>query len=156
MSNIKVAKDAIKAELKTAREGVAFYRARVASLEEALGRLDIVDAPTSEPTKRRGRKAAESTPQKSAASKGRKVAGAKKSSEAQLPATGKEFWLGLAGQEPRSSSEIYEAAIQALGISPSKDQSKKLAQRQANALSVLCKSGALSSSGAGRDRRYFK
>lgn len=77
-------------------------------------------------------------------------------SKTSLPATGKEFWSGLLGAEPQSSKEILGAAVKALGISPSRDDLKKLAQRQANALHMLVKAKAISDSGTGRDRRYSR
>lgn len=152
MSNLKVAKDAIKAELEHARQGVAHYQAKIASLEEALDKIDRLetaaggktDTSSNEdaPKLRRGRKARA------------EAAGAK--SAGKLPATGKDFWVGLLGATPMSASEIYRAAVQSLGISPSKDEAKKLAQRQGNALSVLSKDGVIASTGSARSRQYFK
>lgn len=161
MSNIKLAKAAIQAELNTAIEGVTFYQARVASLELALNGLDIVDGNSAATPQRRGRKPSAGAVEAVESKKAKAPVTVKRGKKAKgkgepLPPTGKEFWLGLAGSEPKSSAEIYDAAVQALGISPSEEQAKKLAQRQANALSVMCKSGELSSTGSGRERRYFK
>lgn len=151
MSNIKRAFDAIKAEIQLAREGAAYYQDRIESLEDALARITGVDAvqvaakkgrAKREPVVSQERKSAKKTTARAAADK--------------LPSTGKEFWPSLLGAEPMSSAEIFNAAVAALAIQPNKDQSKKLAQRQANALSILTKEGVISSTGKGRERRYFK
>lgn len=144
MSNIKTAVAAIKAEMKHAQDGVKFYQAKVASLEHALSNLEGVDLPVVSTT-RSGKGRAKSAPPK----------GNKAARGGSLPATGKDFWPGLLGPEPKSPAEIFEAAVQALGLKPTKEQARKLAQRQANALSVLTKAGTISSTGDGRGRRYF-
>ncbi len=154
VSNLKSAKQAIKAELDHAREGLAFYQSRVEALQEALNTIDSVD--TAGANGRKAPKAAVEAPaakQPKTRGKGRPKAVA---DEEKLPSTGKEFWPNLITAQPRSAPEILRAAIDALGISPSKEQTKKLAQRQASALSILTKSGAVQSSGAGRERRFFK
>lgn len=147
MSNIKAAVAAIKAELKLAQDGLKFYQARVASLENTLANLNVIEQPVAAPTKK-GR--AQATSVKTA-----KPGRGKVGRGGSLPATGKEFWPRLLTAEPMSSAEIYAVAVEALGIRPDKDQAKKLGQRQANALSVLTKAGIVSSTGTGRDRRYF-
>lgn len=149
MSNLKVAKDAIKAELEHARQGVAYYQAKIVSLEEALAKIEGVGtvaqtdrASEDAPKQRRGRKP------------GMKGPGAKSADK--LPKTGKDFWTGLLSSTPMSAFDIYNAAVQALGINPSKAVAKKLVQRQGNALSVLSKAGVIASTGSARARQYFK
>lgn len=149
MSNIKAAVNAIKNELKHAQDGLKFYETKVASLENALANLEGVDQAVATTSK-----AARQKRTKSANVKVPKINRPKESRNDTLPKTGKDFWATLLGTEPRSASEIYEAAIRTLGISPTKDQAKKLAQRQANALSVLAKAGVIASTGSGRGRRY--
>jgi hypothetical protein len=154
MSNIKTAISALKAEIKTAKEGLAFYKTRVVSLEGALAGLESVEIPGLGSSKRRGRK-----PGGPAATgkRGRPAASvSSKNIDGKLPSTGKDFWPSLIASKPMTGAEIYAAAIKNLGITPTNEQAKKLAQRQANALSILCKKGLLSSSGSGRARQYFK
>jgi hypothetical protein len=151
MSNLKSARQAIKAELDHARQGAMFYQSRVEALEEALSKIESVETSTdktangkSKATARRakpGRKATHSQ----AAGNGSK-----------LPSTGKDFWPNLITAQPQSAKEILNAAIKELGISPSKDQLKKLSQRQTSALHNMIKTNAIADSGAGRDRRFFR
>jgi hypothetical protein len=155
MSNLKTAIQAIKAELKHAKEGLAFYQSRRGSLEDALAKLESVevrgDAQPASP--RKGRRGS-AQPVDSKA--GKQARGAAVRDGGKLPSTGKDFWPSLVGSQAQSSAEILDGAIKALGINPSPLQLKKLAQRQANAFSILCKKGLVSSSGKGRERRFFK
>lgn len=52
VSNLKSARHAIEAELSHARQGSAYYAARVEALEIALHQLDNVEAPVEAPVKR--------------------------------------------------------------------------------------------------------
>lgn len=158
MSNLKSARQAIKAELEHARKGAMFYQSRVVALEEALAKIDSVEtngsvssnlpkagkAPANAGKVKRGRKAR-------GQSTGNKADGSDK-----LPSTGKDFWPNLITTQPQSAKEILNAAIKTLGISPSKEQVKKLSQRQTSALHNMIKANVISDSGAGRDRRFFK
>lgn len=160
MSNLTSAKHAIQAELNHAKQGMAFYQSRVEALEDALAKIDSVDSETKQ-GKKAGRSRNGVTVKNGLSNKRAMKASAKPQAKAdsdgeKLPSTGKNFWPDLITGQPRSAPEILQAAISALGISPSKGQRKKLAQRQANALSLLTKSGVISSSGAGRERRFFK
>ncbi|HEY8606087.1 MAG TPA: hypothetical protein VIM12_03095 [Noviherbaspirillum sp.] len=147
MSNLRAARDSLAAELAHARQGLAFYDARVAALEDTLAKLENLnsDAGLREKTRRPGR---EKRPGAKAAEKTKQAGN--------LPQTGKEFWTGLIGNQPKSTKEILESAIKALGISPSKDDLKKLSQRQANALHTLVKEKLISDTGAGRERRFYR
>ncbi|GIZ50228.1 hypothetical protein [Noviherbaspirillum aridicola] len=152
MSNLRSARDSLAAELAHARQGLAFYDARVHALEETLATLDNLNAEgdIGDKPRRQGRPArAEQTEAVARGGRGRKQSGG-------LPATGKEFWTSLVTNEPRSTREILEAAIQTLGIDPSRDDLKKLSQRQANALHMLVKEKTISDSGSGRERRFFR
>lgn len=151
MSNLRSARDSLAAELEHARQGLAFYDARVAALEETLATLENLNAEAdlggkAEGTpRRRGKQASAATP-----ARGRKQGGGS------LPATGKEFWTSLVTNQPRSTREILDAAVQSLGIEPSRDELKKLAQRQANALHMLVKEKVISDTGSGRERRFYR
>jgi hypothetical protein len=152
MSNLKAARQAIQSELAHARKGAAFYQARVKALEDALAKLAGVDTtPDGHSSKRKGRN--EITRGKP--SKRAEQPGTVQRNKRDLPSTGKDFWPSLITVEPRSAPEILNAAVKALGISPSREQLKKLAQRQTNALHNLVKRAAIADSGAGRNRRFF-
>lgn len=153
MSNLKSAKDALIAEIEHVRQGLEFYQSRIQALEQALATLSSLDGVETAGAKgKRGRKSAVGEAGDTAGPKKR----ASKRSDTSLPATGKEFWMGLITSEPQSAREVLEAAVKALGISPSKDELKKLAQRQANALHMLIKDKAISDTGTGRDRRFLR
>ncbi|MEN3295938.1 MAG: hypothetical protein V7642_5191 [Burkholderiales bacterium] len=156
MSNLKSARQAIKAELEHARKGAAFYQSRVEALEEALATIEGVEA-VNEKTSAVSTKAAKSNTSAARAKPGRKARKqAAAGNGAKLPSTGKDFWPNLITAQPQSAKEILDAAIRSLGIAPSKDQLKKLAQRQTSALHNLVKAHAIGDSGAGRERRFFR
>lgn len=147
MTNLESAKAAILAELDHARQGLNYYTAQVEVLETALAALSSVQT--------EGSKRAQPTRKRKLASKVKKGAAAKPSN-VKLPATGKEFWTSLITNEPQSARQLLDAAVKVLEINPSKDDLKKLAQRQANALHMLVKARTISDTGAGRNRRYLK
>lgn len=147
MSNLRTALLAIEAELAYTRQGLAYYRSRVEALEAALAKLDNVEG--------REESAAAASGARHSPARRKEASGADMAGD-DLPRTSKEFWLGLIGEAPLSFAEIQAAAVRTLGIEPSARQSRKLAQRQANILSVLTRTGAVSSSGSGRARRFFR
>lgn len=152
MSNLQTAKSALMAEIEHAQQGLAHYEARILAIEQVLASLDALDGASPAASQgKRGRKPRQSADRGAAAPSKR---GAATRSAGALPPTGKEFWVGLLASEPRSSKEILEAAVESLAIKPSKNDLKKLAQRQANALHLLVKAKAISDSGSGRQRRY--
>ena len=151
MSNLKSAQQAIQSELDHARQGVAFYQERVVALEEALAKLDSIDAPKTSLTSK-GIKPKTIRGEKIQKPK-IKVSG---SPNGKLPSTGGDFWTNLLTTQPQSAPEILSAAVKALGISPSKEQLKKLSQRQTNAFHNLVKAKMISDSGSGRERRFFR
>jgi hypothetical protein len=154
MSNLKSARQAIKAELEHARKGATFYQSRVEALEEALAKIDDVDAGTEKISGRS--KAARAEAPATPAKRGRKARSQPAGNGAKLPSTGKEFWPNLITEQPQSAKDILNAAVKSLGISPSKEQMKKLSQRQTSALHNLIKTNAIADSGAGRERRFFR
>lgn len=147
MSNLESAKAAVLAELEHARQGLNHYAAQVEALEAALKALGSLKANDSSGVQRSKKPIRASKVEKGAPAK---------QSKAKLPSTGKEFWTGLITDEPQSARQLLDAAVKALGINPSKDELKKLAQRQANALHMLVKAKAISDTGAGRERRYLR
>jgi hypothetical protein len=151
MSNLRSARDSLAAELEHARQGLAFYDARVAALEETLATLDNLNTESESDAggKTRGKRRQSAGKAPARTERGRKQS-------AGLPATGKEFWTSMVTNQPRSTGEILEAAVQSLGIDPSRDDLKKLAQRQANALHMLVKEKVIADSGSGRERRFFR
>jgi len=156
MSNLKSAEQAIQAELDHARQGLAYYQSKVGALEEALAKVHSVQTVLSEegPVSRAAKPKTSAAP-KSQGKRRAQTAGAAGSND-KLPSTGKDFWPSLLTDDPQSPAEILSAAIKSLGISPSADQTKKLSQRQANALSVMAKNGDINTVGDGRSRRYFR
>lgn len=175
--NLASARKAIQAELLHAKDGMAFYSARVEALETALTQLESVEGDATETAERgsasgkaqqagesrRGRKprtarsaagTASARPQK----QGRKARGERApKEEGQLPTTGASFWLDLVTAEPRTAVEIANAAVSMLGIeSGQKDKIQKLKQRVAPALTALVSSQKIKDSGAGRARRFFR
>lgn len=181
--NLNSARQAIQAELSHARQGAAFYAARVEALESALSQLEIVDSddvalleqeerkPASKPgakknAGRRGRPARKAAEPETArrqpagapaqrAKRGRKAAA--RGEESGLPTTGTDFWLALVSDEPLSAVEIANAAAAHLGLGPDqKTQIQKLKQRVAPALATLVANQKIQHEGAGRQRRYFR
>lgn len=154
MSNLKSAELAIQAELDHAKQGLAYYQSKVEALEEALAKVHSVQTVMSEDSNvPRAAKARVSAPAPKSQAKRRSQPTVEND---KLPSTGKDFWPNLLTDDPQSPAEILSAAIKALGISPSADQTKKLSQRQANALSVMAKNGDINTVGDGRSRRYFR
>lgn len=180
--NLTSARQAIQALLSHARQGAAFYSARVEALETALTQLENVDtddmelldtnedlsAKRSGPKKRAGKRGRPARNTESAASTGRKTVsgpstrgrrGRKAASGEQggLPTTGAEFWLELVTDEPKSAVEIANAAAAHLGLGPEeKTQIQKLKQRVAPALATLISTQKIQHAGTGRQRRYFR
>ena len=144
-SNIEAAKAAIEAEIEHAKRGVAHFLARIETLEKTIGHLVGVDGGVLDI-------------QRAVTATANKPAKARKSVKVGegLPSTRGDFWVDLLVSEPKSASEVLDAAIGKLGIAPSDTDKKKLAQRQTFALNALVKAGKIKDSGSGRARRFFK
>lgn len=178
-SHLQSARQALEAELSHAKQGCAYYTARVEALENALRQLACLDERRVSPQgnssaangAKRARKARDTTgangPGQGHRAKGaarRRGPEAKRSPRARamgnadrLPSMGGDFWLDLLDEQPRSAVDISNAAIAALGIKPDqKSQIKQLKQRVAPALSALLAARKINDSGAGRARRFFK
>ena len=181
-SNLKSARQAIEPELDHARQGAAYYAARVEALETALQQLDSVEGDSAASLKgaanaggmkrsavhgrRRAHAASNGTgngngsarTRAGVAKRGRKTgaaAGAKRSGS--TLSTSGDFWLSLVSEEPRSAVDIANAAIETLGIQPDqKAEIQKLKQRVSPALAGLVSAHKINDSGAGRERRFFK
>lgn len=154
MANIGSAAQAVKLELLHAREGMAYYTKLVENLEGVLETLTTLDSPsTSGRAKSRTAKTAKASGK--ATSKA-KATTTKSTRQSKLPATGKDFWPTLLTDTPQPASEIFKAAVNALGIKPSAEERKKLAQRMSNALSVMSKNGDINAEGKHRERLYSK
>lgn len=150
MSYVNSARHSIEVELEHAKQGAAYYEARVALLEDVLATIESIDgAPAKQPKAKGARNDTGRQVAKSPA------AGAKRNRDS-LPSTGKGFWPGLITATPQSAAEIMDAAVKALGITPSPEQSKKLMQRMTNALHTLVKTKEIQDSGSGRERRFFR
>jgi len=158
MSNLESARAAIQAEISHAKEGLSFYQSRIESLEKMLGQLaDFNGAPNGAPSGgpikgKRGRKPGVSI----AAKPSKKKAGKEATNGHDLPFTGGDYWTNLVLEEPRSASDILDAAIASLDFTPTKTQVQKLAGRMTFALNTLVKTDKIKDSGRGRERRFFK
>lgn len=177
VSNLKSARDAIEAELSHARQGVAYYTARVEALEIALHQLDNVeeggDTAPEEVKPRVGRKAGAgrrgrrphaaggtngsrrtASANGTARQRGRQAKGA---GGDELPTTGADFWFNLVSDQPQSAVDIANAAATALDIKPEqKTKIQKLKQRVSPALANLIAAQKIKDTGSGRERRFFK
>lgn len=153
MQSLASAKEALKAELAHVRQGAEYYQSLALALEEALAKLESVEFEEAEPTKPRQQKRAAA--KKAVVKRGRPGRPAKSAGGNRLPSTGMDFWLKLISDEPKSASDILNAAVAELGIDPNRDQLKKLSQRQTYALNTLVKENKIADSGARRTRRFF-
>ncbi|MEC4723759.1 hypothetical protein RY831_32055 [Noviherbaspirillum sp. CPCC 100848] len=156
MANTGSAAKAVQLELQHARQGMMYYSKLVENLEDVLETLAAIEAPATESRTRRGRSLTGRKAEPKAASTTRQKADLKPATKSKLPSTGKDFWPSLLTDTPQSASDVFKAAVAALGIRPSAEDKKKLNQRLSNALSVLSKNGEINAEGHGRDRRYTR
>lgn len=153
MSNISTVKSALDAEIQHARQGLAFYVARIEALENLIGQLDRLDAGPVVKLRAKGKRAG--TRRANGAVK--PPQGAKTSGRsAGLPKTGGAFWQSLLSTTPMSNQELLDAAIATLKVHPTPADLKKLKQRLANAVTLMTKDGSMQSDGTGRARRFSK
>jgi hypothetical protein len=148
MSNLKIARQAILAELKYVEEGVAYYQRRAAALRAALDQLDSTEGPATTATQKT--KGARKAGKRANPSAARKASSAKNA----LPKTSRDFWLSFIDQNPKTAAEIGNAAVASLDFTPNLEQAKQLKSRLAPTLQTLLKSKAVKDSGSGRDRKY--
>lgn len=154
MSNISTARAAMIAELQHAKKGMAFYAARIVTVEKLLAQLEGVDAQsvpaeaTAHPGPRKSMRAASAIQVQDDP--------AAETGKASLPATRGDFWKNLVTEAPMSNKDILKAATVTLKIRPNPDAVKKLKQRLANALTMMTKDGSIKSDGTGRARRFSR
>jgi hypothetical protein len=156
MSNMTSVKSALDAEIKHAKEGIAFYSMRIATLEKMIAQLDQLDGA-------RGKAANQPGLGKRAYTRKIKGTGepmlddgiAAGGKAGKLPATTARFWLSLLSETPISNKDIIKSAIATLKIKPNPADLKKLKQRLANAITMMTKDGSMQSEGTGRERRFF-
>ena len=162
MSNMTSLKSALDVEIKHAKEGIAFYSTRIATLEKMIQQLDQLDDATATGTdgkgagKRKYTRSAKAREVTAATNDGAASAtdgGARAKSK--LPATTAAFWTSLLSETPISNKDIIKAAVAALKIRPTPADMKKLKQRLANAITIMTKDGSMMSDGTGRARRFF-
>jgi len=145
--------------LSHAKNGLQYYHARIAALENVLGQLAGFQGGAAIPASRlkRGAKALPQLSKKAAEpEKGVRRKGERKVNSSGLPFTGGDFWENLVREEPRSFPDILDAAISTLDFAPTKPQVQKLSGRMIFAINALVKSGKIRDSGSGRARRFFK
>lgn len=166
MSNIATVRTALAAEIKNARDGIAFYTKRIVELEnlqQQLGRLDFAE--TTVPAAKQTGKATSKLKtglRDNMASDGATDPAASDAGQtgkikltSKLPATKTAFWQGLLTQEPMSNKDMLSAALIALKVRPTPGDLQKLKQRLANFITTSAKDGTFQSEGSGRDRRFF-
>ena len=178
-TNLESAKAAIEAEIAHAKQGVAHFLLRVEALEKAIAHLVAVDGgvldvqpvaatPLAKAKASKAKVAKSITRAKlltadvatkpvespKSATKGKATKPAKGGKE--LPFTGGDYWVNLLDVEPKSASEILDAAIGKLEFQPTKEHKQKLAGRMTFSLNALVKTGKIQDSGTGRARRFFK
>ena len=162
MSNISTVKSALEAEIQYAKQGIAFYAARIVAIEHIIIQLDELRADAGAPsitaTAKRGKAHSASLPTASDVARSIKPSkaakGAKSARASVLPKTGNAFWQSLLSITPMSNRELLDAAITSLQIRPTTNDLQKLKQRLANAITNMTKDGAMHSAGSGRERRF--
>ena len=162
MSNMSSLKSALDVEIKHAKEGIAFYSARIATLEKMIQQLDQLDNATATGSdaqsagKRKYARSAKTRASTAAANDTESSAtDSSARAKSKLPATTAAFWTSLLSETPISNKDIIKAAIAALKIRPTPADLKKLKQRLANAITIMTKDGSMMSDGTGRARRFF-
>ena len=162
MSNMTSLKSALEVEIKHAKEGMAFYSARIATLEKMVQQLDQLDngTPTGSDAqvagKRKYTRSAKTRESTAATNEAEgSTAGNIVRAKSKLPATTAAFWTSLLSEIPISNKDIITAAIATLKIRPTPTELKKLKQRLANAITIMTKDGSIMSDGSGRARRFF-
>src|SRR5450755_2823338 len=108
MSTLQTARDALEAELSTARQGMTHYQSRVAGLEATIAALDAIIAPSATPSIQ-VKATKQDKPAPVAAAKPAKRAKIVKKSDAgpkansnDLPFTGGDYWTNLLSDQPKS------------------------------------------------------
>lgn len=122
MSRLKFARDAIRAELKHAKQGLAYYEERVQQLESALQQVAPLNglgktktAPKTAKTNARAKKQSEDWPQVKASDSSSDRNGSA------LPKTGVDFWMRHMSKKPKSGDDIANAAATTLQLDPEND-----------------------------------
>lgn len=154
MSNIEAAIAALSAERDLAIQGRDHYARLIQSLEVSLQQLAGIEGGQAAPAKRKAGRPRKG--EQAVAPEAPKPAQKKKAKSKELPSTGGDFWISLIGKTGKTAPEVMQAAFEKMGIAPNADQKKKLSNRMVFALNSLTKSGAISDSGKGRERRFFK
>lgn len=161
MSNMINVKSALTAEIKHAKEGIAFYSTRIAALEKMLQQIDRIDgspgavASLDILTDKKPVRVAKDASDNSDAGNAGSGSNPAKGNEAKLPPTTAKFWQSLLSETPISNKDIIKGALAALKIRPGPIELKKLNQRLANAITIMTKDGTMLSEGTGRERRFF-
>ena len=156
MSNMTSVKSALDAEIKHAREGIAFYSTRIATLEKMIHELEQLDGKAGKLGKGIGAVKRKYTRSGKAAISDDSSADAEATGgKSKLPATTARFWQSLLSETPISNQDIIKSAVATLKIKPNAIELKKLKQRLANAITIMTRDGSMQSDGTGRARRFF-
>ena len=155
MSNLKIARQTIEAELKHVEQGIAFYQTKAAALQAALEHIEYAESGSRKNASQReaasilysGPVAA--APRKRGRKSGTRKAGSK------LPRMTRSYWMDFISHEPKTAVDIVNAAIASFDTELEPDQVKKMKQRSTQALQALLGSKQIKDVGSGRQRRYF-
>lgn len=153
MSNIKIAVQALTAELENARAGASHYAAQVEALSDALSKLQAFSGAVAAPAAKRGRPAKAVTANHA---KEKTPKRGKRNLSRELPSTGGDYWLNYLTDEPSRPNEILQRAIDALPFIPSPNQVSKLGFRLRSWLKVMEDTKRISGQGERHEHRYSK
>lgn len=156
MSNLDTARQAIEAEIQHAKDGLAYYQARITSLEQTLVQLVGIGGVQSIQVGKLTTDAPASKAKAKPVKASKKPKSEKVTDGDKLPFTGGDFWINLINDTHKSASTVLKDAIHKLKIEPTTDQHKKLQGRMVFALNAMVKAGTIKDSGRGRDRVFFK
>lgn len=158
MSNLKFARDVIRAELQHAKQGLAYYEERVQQLESALQQVDSLNGPGKTKTApKTTEKNARAETYSGVRPKGKASHSSSGRNSSALPKTGGDFWMRHVSKKPKSAVDIANTAAAALKLDPEKDQDlvRVLKSRVAPALQNLVNTKRVQDQGIGRERRFF-
>lgn len=161
MSNLNTAMLSIEAEIKHAKNGLAFYVARIESLERTLGELNAIAGATNSAMPTTSVKNDKPlAPKTSTTTKSKQPKTVKEPRNTkftgELPSTGGDYWPNLVSDKPQHAAEILQAAIDQLEFKPTEEQKQKMRQRMVFALNALVKAKKIQDSGSGRNRRFAR
>lgn len=158
-TNLSAVRSAIIKELEYARQGASYYNGLIDTLQQTLANLDSLQSKGQQTTGGQTKRRRVDAMVKVAgnigkSSRRRSHLSSSEGATPDLPATSREFWLSLFSDRPRSKSEVLQQAINALQITPTAEQLKKLTFRMRTAIHALTQQNVIQAQGTGRGRKY--